>query len=80
MAYQRLKHSFRLLFVLTAYAAGLGATSARAADEPADWWSLQPIRKPALPPVQRTQDASWLRSPIDRFILAKSIPMRVWLR
>jgi hypothetical protein len=71
MAYQRLKHSFGLLFVLTAYAVGLGAASAPATDEPADWWSLKPIRKPAPPLVQRTQDASWVRTPIDRFILAK---------
>jgi len=31
-------------------------------------WSLQPLRKPALPVVK---DKSWARTPIDRFILAK---------
>lgn len=81
MAYQVSKHSSRLLFVLTASVAGLCAVNARAADgkaalegrasAPADWWSLKPIRKPAPPPVPLTQDASWVRTPIDRFILAK---------
>jgi hypothetical protein len=31
-------------------------------------WSLQPVRRPALPPVQ---DPSWCRSQIDRFVLAR---------
>ena len=31
-------------------------------------WSLQPVRKPALPPVK---NAAWARSPIDRIVLAK---------
>lgn len=33
-----------------------------------DWWSLQPIQRPALPPVQ---NAAWPRNAIDQFILAK---------
>src|SRR5262249_29079700 len=32
------------------------------------FWSLQPIRKPAAPQVR---DANWVKTPIDRFILAK---------
>jgi hypothetical protein len=32
-----------------------------------DWWSLQSVRKPALPPVK---DAAWSDDPIDRFLLA----------
>src|SRR2546428_4623964 len=31
-----------------------------------NWWSLQPLRKPAVP---RVQDKSWPRTPIDYFIL-----------
>src|SRR5262249_40941606 len=31
-------------------------------------WSFQPIRQPALPPVR---DVAWVRTPIDRFVLAK---------
>ena len=31
------------------------------------WWSLQPVRKPALPTVK---DAAWSADPIDRFLLA----------
>ncbi|MGH7221634.1 MAG: DUF1549 domain-containing protein, partial [Gemmataceae bacterium] len=33
-----------------------------------DWWSLQPIRRPALPAVSR---ADWIRTPLDAFILAR---------
>eukprot|EP00913_Durusdinium_trenchii_P008936 g8402.t1 len=33
-----------------------------------DWWSLQPIRRPALP---RVQNSAWVRNPIDAFVLAK---------
>ncbi len=76
MAHRLSKHSFRFLFVLTACAAGWSAASVPAADEKAAkvqeiWWSLKPIRKPVLPPVPPAQDASWARTPIDRFILAK---------
>ncbi len=31
-----------------------------------DWWSLQPIRRPAVPAVRQND---WIRTPIDRFIL-----------
>ncbi|MBI2804218.1 MAG: DUF1553 domain-containing protein [Planctomycetes bacterium] len=33
-----------------------------------DWWSLQPVKRPAVPAVKQT---NWPRNPIDRFILAK---------
>jgi len=33
-----------------------------------DWWSLRPVAAPALPEVRQTE---FVRSPIDRFILAK---------
>ena len=32
-----------------------------------DWWSLQPIRRPAVPAVK---DRQWGRTPIDAFLLA----------
>jgi hypothetical protein len=33
-----------------------------------DWWSLQPVRRPALPRVRATE---WAKTPIDRFVLQK---------
>src|SRR5205085_751585 len=33
-----------------------------------DWWSLQPVKRPAVPEVG---DPAWARNPIDRFVLAK---------
>ena len=33
-----------------------------------DWWSLHPVRKPAVP---QPKDAAWSQQPIDRFVLAK---------
>jgi hypothetical protein len=43
--------------------------SARAADAPgAKLWALEPIARPALPPVRRVD---WAKTPIDRFILAR---------
>ena len=33
----------------------------------ADWWSLQPVRRPASP---RVNDRAWVRNPIDAFVLA----------
>ncbi|MBI3409978.1 MAG: DUF1553 domain-containing protein [Planctomycetes bacterium] len=41
---------------------------------PADskpWWSLQPIVKPAVPPIANDKYKSWPRNPIDNFVLAK---------
>jgi hypothetical protein len=46
-----------------------GTTPAAVVTEQArSFWSLQPIRNPAPPPVR---DEDWPSSPIDRFILAK---------
>jgi hypothetical protein len=42
----------------------LKATSPAAAET---WWSLQPLRRPALP---RVQGAGWQRNPVDVFLLA----------
>jgi hypothetical protein len=33
-----------------------------------DWWSLQPVVRPALPAVQ---DRAWVRNPLDAFVLAR---------
>jgi mono/diheme cytochrome c family protein len=33
-----------------------------------DWWSLRPIRRPAVPAVK---DVAWVRTPIDAFLLAR---------
>jgi hypothetical protein len=32
------------------------------------WWSLQPVKKPAIPAVQ---NGDWSENPVDRFLLAK---------
>src|SRR6266481_6157396 len=37
-------------------------------------WAFQPLNRPAIPTVR---DASWVRSPIDAFILAK-LESRGW--
>ena len=34
----------------------------------ADWWAFQPVKRVAPP---ATQDATWVRNPIDAFILAR---------
>jgi DNA-binding TFAR19-related protein (PDSD5 family) len=36
-------------------------------ENPAVWWSLRPVSRPAAPPVSDP----WIRTPTDRFILAK---------
>lgn len=36
--------------------------------ERADWWSLHPVNKPAIP---QPQNAAWSAHPVDRFVLAK---------
>jgi mono/diheme cytochrome c family protein/cytochrome c553 len=51
------------------------------------FWSLQPVRKPALPEVK---DRSWPKSPMDRFVLApleaqglkpvRAADKRTWIR
>ena len=37
-------------------------------DEGRQWWSFRPLKSVALPEVK---NASWIRTPVDRFILAK---------
>lgn len=44
------------------------ACPARAQDRPANWWSFRPLTQPSIPSVK---DKSWIRTPIDCFILAK---------
>jgi hypothetical protein len=46
--------------------AKLVATAPAPAEEV--WWSLRPLARPALPAVK---DRSWVRTPIDRFVLEK---------
>ena len=45
---------------------GAGAPWGEGARSPG-WWSLQPLRKPAVP----VADSNWVRTPIDAFVLAK---------
>ena len=52
-----------LLFL--AMAASFGHGEERRAGS--DWWSLQPIQRPACPNVK---EATWTRSPLDSFILS----------
>ena len=42
-------------------------------DEERSFWSVQPIRKPTVPPVQ---NVAQVRTPIDEFLLAKLEPKR----
>ena len=44
-----------------------GAPTLSPADDPANHWSLQPLRKPVIPKVSSN---SWSKTPIDHFILA----------
>ena len=44
------------------------ATAGRITDSQRAFWSFQPVRKPAAPPVR---DTSWAHTPIDRFVLAR---------
>ncbi|MEP6755491.1 MAG: DUF1549 domain-containing protein [Chthonomonadales bacterium] len=41
--------------------------SAATGQSGANWWSLQPLKMPAVP---RVRNAAWVRSPMDAFILA----------
>ena len=45
-------------------------TGATARAEPPQWWSLRPLSRPPLPRLSQ-DDAKWVRTPIDAFILAK---------
>src|SRR5262245_36694129 len=49
--------------------AGARLESSEAAKPASSWWSF---RKPVRPPVPPVKNASWVRNPIDSFILAKS--------
>jgi hypothetical protein len=58
---------------LVVFAALYAATPSAPAHKPftesqKHWWAFQPLAKPALPAVKRT---SWVRNPVDAFILAK---------
>ncbi len=44
------------------------SASALAADAARKHWAFQPIRRPAVPAVK---DAGWVKTPLDRFVLAK---------
>jgi hypothetical protein len=45
-----------------------GANWAEMLHDRRSWWSLQPVRRPALP---RVKNAAWSDHPVDQFILAK---------
>jgi len=71
-------HSTLFPTILGAIALGLGTGEfASRADEPGErssfraeqreWWSFQPVSRPALPQVT---DSAWVRNPIDAFVLA----------
>ncbi|REJ74685.1 MAG: DUF1553 domain-containing protein [Planctomycetota bacterium] len=36
-----------------------------------DWWSLQPIERPAPPMIENSEAAAWAHNEIDRFVAAK---------
>lgn len=52
-----------ILFAIAFAAPGFAAKKGGA-----DWWSLQPVKRPELPPVK---NAKWVRNPIDTFVLAQ---------
>ena len=45
-----------------------GATASEAPEPKTDHWAFRPVRKPALPAIERD---SWARNEIDRFVLAR---------
>jgi Protein of unknown function (DUF1553)/Protein of unknown function (DUF1549)/Planctomycete cytochrome C len=47
-----------------------GTATASSTRESGDWWSLRPIKRPAVPRIS-SAPAAWARTPIDAFILAK---------
>jgi hypothetical protein len=47
---------------------------ARVADT--DWWSLAPLKRPAIPKVDEAR-AKWVRTPIDAFIAARHAELKV---
>ncbi len=60
--------SFQRGWLLVAVALGLAGPLPGEERAGADWWSLQPVVRPALPEVK---NMAWVRNPIDAFILAK---------
>jgi len=63
------RHLSRLspVLALLALVTTLSAAENLSAADKAAWWAFQPLRSVQPPPVR---DASWVRNPIDRFILA----------
>jgi len=51
-----------------ASAKGPEKSQRQVSEEEKKFWSFQPVKKPALPTVK---DESWVKTPVDRFILAK---------
>src|SRR5579859_6908266 len=47
---------------------GIGANHLRNGAGEGEFWSFKPVTRPALPAVR---DESWVRNPIDRFILER---------
>ena len=43
-------------------------TTKKALEQASKLWSLQPVKKPAIPVVQ---DSDWIKNPIDAFVLSK---------
>jgi len=52
-----------ILFAIAFAAPGFAAKKGGA-----DWWSLQQVKRPELPPVK---NAKWVRNPIDAFVLSR---------
>ncbi len=47
-----------------------GFTIAEPAVTDTDWWSMQPLNRPGVPPVE-PHEQSWVRTPIDNFVIAR---------
>ncbi len=60
------RHVWLLLAGCCLFAGHTAASKQQGAED--DWWSLQPLARPAVPAVK---DKKWVRSTIDAFILAK---------
>jgi hypothetical protein len=54
---------------LLLFVAGAGAAEPEARRAGPDWWSLQPVKRPAVPTIRDPQSA--IRNPIDAFVLAE---------
>ncbi len=62
----QLRYAFSAAFAVGWFLIG----SAQPREEPASWWSLQPVVKPT-PPTVESQYSDWAKNPIDAFVLAK---------